>query len=150
MRAKMIAWILPVVLSATAVPGRAALGGDAISVETDRVQMKAQSRTLAARSYAVHELTTEAGTLVREYVSQDGKVFAVAWRGPQMPDLEQLFGVHFSTFQQAAGASRRGRGPLQINEPGLVVQSGGHMRSFGGRAYLPQMMPAGVSIDEIK
>jgi hypothetical protein len=150
MRAKIGAWILPVLLSATVAPALAALGGDAISVETDRVQMKAQSRTLAARSYTVHELATEAGTQVREYISQDGKVFAVAWRGPQMPDLKQLFGVHFSTFQQEAGASRRGRGPLRINEPGLVVQSGGHMRSFGGRAYLPQMIPAGVSIDEIK
>lgn len=150
MRAKIRAWILPVFLSATAAPALAALGGDAISVESDRIQMKAQIRTLAARSYTVHELVTEAGTQVREYVSQDGKVFAVAWRGPRMPDLEQLFGVHFSTFQQAAAASRRGRGPLQINEPGLVVQSGGHMRSFGGRAYLPQMIPAGVSIDEIK
>jgi hypothetical protein len=150
MSTKMGAWMLPAVLSAMAVPALAALGGDATSVETDRVQMKAQSRMLAARSYTVHELVTEAGTLVREYVSPDGKVFAVAWRGPQMPDLEQLFGTHFSTFQQAARVQRRGRGPLQINESGLVVQSGGHMRSFGGRAYLPQMIPAGVSIDEIK
>jgi hypothetical protein len=30
------------------------------------------------------------------------------------------------------------------------VQSGGHMRAFRGRAYLPQLLPAGVSGDEIK
>jgi hypothetical protein len=142
--------MLLAVLSAMAVPALAALGEDVTSVETDRVQMKAQSRMLAARGYTVHELVTEAGTQVREFVSPDGKVFAVAWRGPQMPDLEQLFGAHFSTFQQAATAHQRGRGPLQIKESGLVVQSGGHMRSFGGRAYLPQMIPVGVSIDEIK
>jgi hypothetical protein len=111
--------------------------------------MKAQSRALAVRSYVVHELVTEGGTSVREYVSADGKVFAVAWRGPQMPNLEQLFGEHFATIKQAASDPRRGRGPLQINQSGLVVQSGGHMRGFGGRAYLPQLVPAGVSIEEI-
>ena len=42
------------------------------------------------------------------------------------------------------------RGPLLIQEPGLVVQSGGHMRAYFGRAYIPDQVPQGVNIEEIK
>jgi hypothetical protein len=31
-----------------------------------------------------------------------------------------------------------------------VVQSGGHMRAFAGRAYLPQAIPSGVDIGDLR
>jgi hypothetical protein len=103
-----------------------------------------------AQHYTVHEIQTPEGTAVREYLSQGGKVFAVAWNGPQMPDLKQLFGNYYVTVQDAAKSRRTGHGPLHVELPELVVQSGGHMRSFFGRAYLPLMLPNNVHVDEIK
>jgi hypothetical protein len=32
----------------------------------------------------------------------------------------------------------------------LVVQMAGHMRLFSGRAYVPQMLPAGVHAEDIR
>jgi hypothetical protein len=129
----------------------AELGGDAASVETDRAHMKAAvMRALPAQKYTVHELQGTSGQVIREYVSPAGTVFAVAWNGPQMPDLRQLFGAYFSVYQQAAKTKRAGRGPLHINQSDLVVHSGGHMRAFSGLAYVPQLVPQDVAISEIK
>jgi hypothetical protein len=90
--------------------------------------------------------------VVREYASASGKVFAVAWRGPFLPDMKQLLGSYFEEFQKAAQAQNRrgGHGPLIIQQPGLVVELGGHMRSFAGRAYLPDEMPRDVQNGEIR
>jgi hypothetical protein len=129
----------------------AELGGDAASVETDRARMKAAvARALPAQKYTVHEMQGTNGQVIREYVSPAGTVFAVAWSGPQMPDLRQLFGAYFGVYQQAARAKRAGRGPLHISQSDLVVHSGGHMRAFSGLAYVPQLVPQDVAISEIK
>ena len=142
--------IIAVLLLATS-PAMAGLGGDATSIETDRAHMKAAvARTLPSQKYTVHELQGAGGQVIREYVSPDGTVFAVAWNGPQMPDLRQLFGAYFSVYQQAARAKHAGRGPLHIDQSDLVVHSGGHMRAFAGLAYVPQLVPQDVAIGELK
>jgi hypothetical protein len=116
------------------------------------------TRTVRANdaTYTVHEITTSYGTVVREYVTPDGKVFGVAWRGPFMPNLQQLLGDSYGEFSQAAQAARSGpvkrsrNAPLSVTQPDLVVHSGGHMRAYAGRAYLPGLLPAGVDPKEIK
>jgi hypothetical protein len=150
MQIKSKNWPLLTFLLVFACPVFAELGGDAVSVSHDRVSMKASSRTVAAQRYTVEEIQTPEGTAVREYLSPAGKVFAIAWNGPYMPDLQQLFGSYFVAYQEAAKIERSGRGSLQINRPELVVQSGGHMRAFYGLAYVPQLVPDNVSIEEIK
>ena len=74
----------------------------------------------------------------------------VAWSGPVPPNLRQTLGRYFDPFAAAAGARRTGRRHLQIRTGGLVVQAGGHMRAFAGRAYLPQGVPNGVDIGELR
>jgi hypothetical protein len=80
----------------------ASLGGDSASVEADRLHMKVKhaARLIPSSidSYTVHEITLPTGTLVRQYVSSAGVVFAVTWSGPFMPDLRQLMGPHFDTM----------------------------------------------------
>ena len=39
---------------------------------------------------------------------------------------------------------------MRITQPGLVIQSGGRMRAFRGRAYVPQLLPPGVTPDDIR
>jgi uncharacterized protein DUF2844 len=125
------------------------LGGDASTIEADHVQLKASVKVARAQRYTVHELTTPSGTVVREYVAPSGKVFAVAWSGPLMPDLRQLLGPHFEALEKRA-AKRGTRGPTEIVQPGLVVRSSGHMRAFAGSAYLPGEMPQGVVPDQLR
>jgi hypothetical protein len=135
------------------LPAFAALGGDESSVHTDQAHMKASIKSTAGPTYTTHEIKTPAGNIVREFVSGDGRVFAVAWRGPSMPPMQQILGSYFQQFSagaQAHHAAHVGRRPLNIQQPGLVVHSNGHPRGFFGKAYVPGMLPAGVSADEIR
>jgi hypothetical protein len=133
----------------------ASLGGDSTSVEADRVHMQAKHavRQIPSTSggYTVHELTLSTGTLVRQYISSAGVVFAVTWSGPFKPDLRQLMGPHFETMiARQSKQSHANRRILSQHESDLVVESGGHPRSFSGRAYLPGALPAGVSDKDIQ
>lgn len=137
------------------VSAHASLGGDNASVEADRVHMNvkhaARQTPLSTGSYTVHETTLPTGTLVRQYVSKAGVVFAVTWSGPFMPDLRQLLGPHFDTMAaRQAKQVHAGHRFISQHEPDLVIESGGHPRSFVGRAYLPSALPAGVVEKDIQ
>jgi len=127
----------------------AALGGDVNSVLADQAQMKAQRRVTQMTAYSIHEMQSQAGTTVREFVSPEGKVFGVAWQGQSLPNFQQVLGSYYDQFIKSAPRQRK-HGPVTIQMPGLVVQSGGHMRALTGRAYVPEMMPSGVKVDEIR
>jgi hypothetical protein len=108
----------------------------------------------AAVPYTVDETTLSSGTVVREYVGQNGTVFAVVWHGPQMAPLNTLLGTYFPSYLQGVRDARAayggGLGPANVQLQGLIVQSGGHMGNFTGRAYLPQALPQGISPDDLQ
>jgi Protein of unknown function (DUF2844) len=149
-----ISWMgIALLMLALPLPALAALGGDVASVHEDQARMKGTLKSTQAAAYTVHEIKGAAGTVVREYVSPDGAVFGVAWQGPAMPNLQQILGSYFQTFSDAAQAqraARRGRGPLYVQQPGLVVESTGHARTFAGRAYDPGKLPQGVTANDIR
>jgi hypothetical protein len=130
----------------------ASLGGDAASVQSDVARMQGALRVTASSLYSVQEIQLPTGTTVREYLSPSGTVFAVAWHGPFVPDLKQLLGSYFTPFQQAARAAKQrpGHVPVSIHQSNLVVEHGGHMRDFFGRAYLTDQLPAGVTEGSIQ
>ena len=135
-----------------AAPARASLGGKADSVEADRKALSAARRATVARAgYTVEEVDTGA-VRVREYVSPSGVVFAVAWNGLAHPDLDTLLGSYAAAFRQADRQVPRtpGRRSRAVRTPRLVVERWGHMRDWQGRAYDPALLPAGVSVDEIR
>jgi hypothetical protein len=145
--------VAAVAVLACALPAFASLGGDVTSVETDRAHMAASVRvTQPSSNYSVHEIQSPEGTVVQEYVSPAGKVFAVTWRGQFMPQMQQILGNYFQEYSAALQAQPRryGRRPLNIQRSDLVVQTGGQMRNYFGRAYVPGMLPQGVSTDSIR
>src|SRR5579864_4704807 len=108
----------------------AGLGEDVSSIQADQAHMQASLRSTQTSAYTLHEIQAPTGVIVREYVSA-GKVFAVAWEGPWPPDMRQVLASYFGQYEQAAQAqlnSRSARRPFMVELPGLVVQSGGHMR----------------------
>lgn len=143
-----------VLISMHTAPVRAALGGDASTVDADRVRMRGSLlRIVRSDAYTIHEIRSESGTTVREFISPAGKVFAVAWEGEGHPDMEQILGAHFARYQQGAQAAlkqRRPRGLLQIRDGDFVVQISGHQRAIVGRAYLANDIPRGVQPDVLR
>ncbi len=101
-------------------------------------------------NYTLERISTPWGTVVNEYVSADGTVFAISWRGPRPPDLSQMLGSYFSDYQTALAQTRQMRRQLRVDTRSVVVQTGGHMRDLWGRAFVPSLMPSGVSTEEIR
>jgi Protein of unknown function (DUF2844) len=134
------------------VPAAAHLGGDAVSVDTDRQVFQAQLRSIPMQQYTRHEISSASGSWVHEYETRQGTVFAVTWQGALPPDLHQLFGDYYQRYQAAAAAHARPGMHRQLNVegPDLVVQSTGRLRNFRGKAYLPSLVPAGVSVADLQ
>ncbi len=134
----------------------ATLGEPEASVQADGAKFNASIKVTEHGSYRLHEIQLPSGTLLKEFVGADGKVFAVVWSGPRVPDLRQSMGRYFDEYAAAAAGAaaakttRSDRNHLQIRTSNLVVQSSGHMRALSGRAYLTQAVPGGVSLGDIR
>ena len=140
------------VLPGLSLPAMASLGGNVSSIESDRAQMKASAQVTQHNAYDVHEIQMAGGTVVDEYVSTEGTVFAVAWHGQFVPPMQQILGTYFQQYTAALEARPKmyGHRPLDIEQPGLVVQTGGHMRAHFGRAYIPGLLPQGMTVSQIQ
>jgi uncharacterized protein DUF2844 len=143
--ALLISYAVPAVAELGGTPLPATPGSDA--APTPRVALRQINRT---DRYSVQETQLPSGTLLREYIEADSKVFAVVWEGPVLPDLQQLLGAYFPAYLEVARSGQAGRGPLTINRSDLVVESSGRMRAFFGRAYVPQLLPQGIAVDVIQ
>jgi len=145
---------LALVLSpAASVSAWAALGQPGATVERDRAMMKGQLRSRSGTGYTVDTITV-AGMEIKEYVSSNGEIFAVVWRGTGVPDLKILLGEYFEEYREEVTAARkrtpRVREPFRMKSDRLVVEQAGHSRSLWGRAYLPSHLPAGIRPEDIE
>lgn len=125
-------------------PAHAALGEPLASVQADGARMKAAVRVQAASGYSVHQIQDANGTVVREFATPAGVVFAVDWRGPFKPDLAALLGRSFPAYASAPRSVGSDRNHLAIDTDALVVRAGGRQRGFFGRAWVPALVPAGL------
>ena len=136
-------------------PARAALGESVGSTNPNSLQSRAVQSSPAIRfsarpGYSILESTLPSGAIIQEFVSSAGVIFAVSWHGPLHPDFRQLFGRYFTQYSMAPRLASSNRSRLQIDQPDLVVQAGGHMRAFAGVAFVPRLMPAGVTAGDLK
>ncbi len=135
------------------VPAWAALGQSAASVERDRTMMKGERQSRSGAGYSIEELTV-AGMTIKEYVSSNGTVFAVTWRGTGAPNLAVLLGEYFDEYRNELAAARERtpgiKAPLVLKSSRLVVERGGHSRLLWGRAFLPAALPPGVRTEDIQ
>lgn len=128
----------------------ATLGQPESSIQSESAASKATIKESTVGSYRVHEIQASSGTVIREYAGLDGKVFAVTWRGPFVPNLRDLLGQYFDEYAAAAPSGRMDRNHVRVSQDDLVVSVGGHMRAYHGLAYLPPAVPSGVSIGDLE
>lgn len=125
----------------------AGLGADLESVHSDRLAWDASLSQSAVSGATLHSLLLPNGITVREYVDAAGRVFAVAWEGPVQPDFVRLLGRYFASYQEALRKPGRSVG---VNNATLVLESGGRMAAFHGRAWLPTSLPATLTGQDIR
>ncbi len=140
-----LAWACALMLTSAAA--QAHLGGSEASVHADGADWQAPAVALRGTRFTVFTHTTPEGVKVRQFVSFTGLVFAVAWDGPVLPDMERLLGPQFPLYQNALQQRKRN---VRVDTPSLSLESGGMMRAFVGRAYLPDQLPANVTAVDIQ
>jgi Protein of unknown function (DUF2844) len=131
---------------------RASLGGDAASVSADADELHGVVLPSTLGQLEIHEIVADNGMRVREFLNRAGIVFAVTWRGPVMPNLQQLLGTRFPIYAAALSVQQRPglQRSVSVATPELVVEAEGHLRAYVGRSYLPALLPPGVSIGELR
>ncbi|TAL96562.1 MAG: DUF2844 domain-containing protein [Paraburkholderia sp.] len=145
--------VWPAVLAgAMSAPGmcRAELGGMASPAAASDA---AVVHSLTSGLFQVRTTTDDGGTTINEYSTPAGEVFAYTWQGPTMPDLKALLGSFYDSWHDGAASAQASESALhatRIARPDVIVESGGQMRSYVGRAWLPRALPAGVSADDLR
>ena len=141
----------------------AALGGHFGDLAGDASALQARSLSALRRpgmSYTQEQIALPGGGTATEFVDGGGKVFAVSWSAPVIPDISILLGSYKSDYDSAQIAARdqhAGRGARRLRSPGMfqadngewVVFSAGHLRSFYGYSYLRSRLPAGFSLTQL-
>ena len=130
----------------------AGLGENESSIVGDRLRMRATHSLAHATQYTLHELQGADGSRITQYVTGNGKVFAVTWHTLYKPDLSSLLGRSYAAYTGAAhDAARHGGMQRQFLHHGsdLVVQSSGHMSVYSGFAYRRSLLPPGINLQTI-
>jgi hypothetical protein len=133
-------------------PSMAALGEHETSVLKDADSAAVVRKSVKNwGSYSVHVLQQD-GMNIKEYLSSSGVVFAVSWKGPRHVDFPQFFGRYFTPYKKALKfhPAKRSRRSHRISGNNVVVQTGGHMGAVYGFAYVPSLVPSGLSPSELK
>lgn len=105
-----------------------------------------------AQGYRLHGIELSNGIVVQEFADTTGRVFAVRWTGPDLPDLALLLGKYLPVFKAAVQAARQAGkrgGPVSIQADGLVLVSTGAMGTFQGYAYVDALRPPGVDLQPL-
>ena len=94
------------------------------------------------------------GSNVKEFMDSNDVIFAVTWSGAVAPDLSALFGTYFQEYTDAKKSLRATRAMnrqgISLQTSKLRVDQGGHGHSVHGRAWIPDLMPAGVKPEDLQ
>ncbi len=137
-----------------AAPAWAVLGGGVADVQGEQLRMRA-TRAVAStlQPGSVHELRLADGSSIRQFINAQGIVYAVAWSTRTKPDFTQLLGRYAADFDAGAAVALRTPGikrSIAIDQGDLVLQSGGRLGAFVGKAWLKSQLPVGTSANAIR
>jgi hypothetical protein len=107
----------------------------------------------AQSTVRIRSIVDSGGTTINEYATRDGLIFAYTWQGPTMPDLARLLGPYAEPYRAKAATQLGEFGHLhasRVEQGDVIVESGGQMRSYVGRAWLPAAIPGGFSPADLR
>jgi hypothetical protein len=147
-------WALALAALCASAAAQAQLGGAMPSQPTSPGigTGAAASRSMMNGALRMRRLTDAGNTTINEYATSAGRIVGYAWEGPTMPDLHALLGQYADSYRAGAAASAAD-GNLhgsRVMRPDVIVESGGPMRGYVGRAWLPSALPPGVTADDLQ
>ncbi|MGF6790289.1 DUF2844 domain-containing protein [Paraburkholderia sp. 35.1] len=143
-----IASAIALVACCASFGAHAELGG---TMPSQAVSGASAPRTLLNGALRERTWTDAGNTTINEYATSTGLIVAYAWQGPTMPDLHALLGKYGDSYKTGAAAADSGNlHSSRVTRADVIVESGGPMRGYVGRAWLPAALPAGVTSDDIQ
>lgn len=131
----------------------AGLGEHFSSIANDQKKFQIQKLNVSTLpKYTVHEISKTNLTL-KEFVNADGIIFAVTWKGSAQPDLNTLLGPYQNECAQAMKVRQRQPGLHRIGKTvseNVVIERSIFGRAAQGRATVTSLIPAGVSLSDIR
>ena len=121
---------------------QAELGGNLASITQDQKTFGSTLTTSPQSTYTIYIQNISPDLVIKEYVSNSGNIFGVSWRGSTLPDFQVLLGNYYSNYLSAMQQNPRS---VFLRNDNLVLESGGMMGGYIGRAYLPKQVPVGIA-----
>lgn len=140
--------IAGVVLASLPLSSWATLGDNAASVNADATTLNASVTTESNKNYTLYKLQLPSTTIVNEYVDSTGNVFAVTWKGPHNPNINQVLGNYFARLQDKPLFADHSSARFAESDFHAFVR--GSIHNHFGKAYLPQSLPTNVTGEDIK
>ena len=138
-------------LTLTGVCAHAGLDEPVARIAQDQLAFKsAPARVTHAAAFDRHELLTTDGVNVHEFVGRNGRVFAVTFNGPAMPDLKVLLGGRFNESAAAVHPSPSTHKVYTHSSRTLELSIVKLPRGFAGSAFVPGAIPAGVTARDLQ
>lgn len=121
---------------------QAELGGNLASIMQEQKTFGSTLTTSPQSNYIIYIQNISPDLVVKEYVSNSGNIFGVAWKGSTLPNFQVLLGSYYSNYLSAQQQNPRS---VFSQDNNLVIESGGVMGGYIGRAYLPKQVPTGLA-----
>ena len=121
---------------------QAELGGNLASITQEQKTFGSTLTTSPQSTYTIYIQSISPDLVIKEYVSNSGNIFGVSWRGSTLPDFQVILGNYYSNYLSAQQKNPRS---IFLQDDNLVLESGGIMGGYIGRAYLPKQVPVGIA-----
>ena len=121
---------------------QAELGGNLASIMQEQ-KIFGSTLTISPQSnYTIYIQNISPDLVIKEYVSNSGNIFGVAWKGSTLPNFQILLGNYYSNYLSAQQQNPRS---VFLQDNNLVIESSGVMGGYIGRAFLPKQVPTGLA-----
>jgi Protein of unknown function (DUF2844) len=121
---------------------QAELGGNLASITQEQKTFGSTLTTSPQSNYTIYIQNISPDLVIKEYVSNSGNIFGVAWKGSTLPNFQIILGNYYSNYLSAQQQNPRS---VFVRDDNLVLESGGMMGGYIGRAYLPKQLPEGMT-----
>ena len=121
---------------------KAELGSNLASITQEQKTFGSTLTTSPQSTYTIYIQNISPDLVIKEYVSNSGNIFGVSWKGSTLPDFQVLLGNYYSNYLSALQQNPRS---VFLQNDNLVLESGGMMGGYIGRAYLPKQVPVGIA-----
>ncbi|MEY4100386.1 MAG: hypothetical protein RL300_1557 [Pseudomonadota bacterium] len=131
---------------------KAALGEHQASIDIERMRLHASKRVVTKVGYTVHELHSQEGSHIKQFVNATGQVFGVSWTTQYKPDLSRLLGALHAQYARAEHEQAKRSGiqrHFKLDQQDLLVQSNAHLNVYSGFAMMRSLAPAGFTTAQL-